>query len=100
MTSIIRNLKNERKANKYGFKREGSILCTQEATESEPAIMTKFPMDIGIIKRASNAKLINSRLKKAQQEFFDKYHNPNAGKHTGIASGNYGRVMVTRTKGK
>lgn len=73
MTSLIRNLKNERKQVKYGFKKEGNMLCTQEATEDKPMVMTKFPMDIGVIKRASNLKLINTRLKKAQDDYYEKY---------------------------
>jgi hypothetical protein len=73
MTSLIRNLKNERKAVKYGFKLEGDMLCTQEATDTTPAVMTKFPLDIGIIKRSSNLKLINKRLEKAQDEYYEKH---------------------------
>lgn len=72
MTSLIRNLKNERKLNKYKFKKEGKLLCTQESTDITEAIFTKFPMDIALIKRASNKKMINTRLKKAQKDYFDK----------------------------
>lgn len=73
MTSLIRNLKNERLAVKRSFKKEGFMLCTKEATETTPAIMSRFPIDIGIIKRTSNMKLINKRLKKAQDEYFQKH---------------------------
>lgn len=73
MTSLIRNLKNERKKNKYSYKLEGKILCTTEATETKEAIFSAFPIDIGIIKRISNAKIINTRLKKAQDEYYLKH---------------------------
>lgn len=73
MTSLIRNLKNERKAVKKAFKKEGHMLCTKQATETTEAVMTRFPLDIGVIKRSSNLKLINKRLNKAQDEYFQKH---------------------------
>lgn len=73
MTSLIRNLKNERKTNKYRFKKEGDLLCTKEGTPTEPAIFTKMPMDIAVMKRYANAKLINTRLKKAQADYYEKH---------------------------
>ena len=68
MTSLIRQLKIERKAAKKRFKKEGDIVCTREATETEPARFTKFPMDIGFIKKISAMKVINAKLKKAREK--------------------------------
>lgn len=65
MVSLIRNLKNERKKQKKA-KKEGNILCTN-VVDGQP-VFTKFPVDIGIMKRAANKKIIQTRLDKAQQE--------------------------------
>ena len=73
MTSLIKSLKQERWTNKRKFKREGCVLCTKEATDTDPAIFTTFPTDIAVIKRASNAKLINKRLQVAQQKYYEKH---------------------------
>ena len=101
MTSLIRNLKQERWINKRSFKKEGFQLCTKEATETELAVFTTFPLDIGVIKRASNAKLINKRLHEAQQKYFEKNKGELGGLKMGaIAKPNYWLELAKQFLGK
>ena len=100
MTSLIRNLKQERWTNKRKFKKEGCVLCTMEATETEPARFTTFLIDIAVIKRASNSKLINKRLHAAQKEYYEKHKGELGGAKLGaLSQPNYFRDLVKQFLG-